>query len=154
MVYRPTLRPSRWQRQLLMATSLLLLASGLAWLALHYRSGAGGLPHPAQAWLMQVHGAGAFVALFASGLMAGHHIPAGWRHSGHHGQASQRRSGLLLCGLLGLAVLSGYLLYYFAPETVRPALGWGHAGVAVLMLGLGLQHGLQHRRRQRRHGRV
>ena len=153
-VYRPALRPSRWQRHLLIGTSLLLLASGLAWLALQYRSGSDGLPHPAQAWLMQLHGAGAFVALFAGGLMAGHHIPAGWRHSQRHGQASQRRSGLLLCGTLVLAVLSGYALYYFAPETVRPALGWGHAAVATLMLGLGLQHGLQHRQQHRRRTRA
>ena len=35
---------------------------------------------------------------------------------------------------------TGYLLFYFAPETVRPALGWAHAIVGMLAAGLLLRH--------------
>jgi len=120
-MHHDRLRPSRWQRQGLLAVGLLLAATGVAWLALHYRTGGDGLPHPAEGWLMRLHGAAAFAALFGAGLMAGHHIPAGWRAAQRPRHASQRRSGLLLCLMLGLGVVSGYTLYYFAPNgCVRP----------------------------------
>jgi len=39
-----------------------------------------------------------------------------------------------------LLVLSGYALYYFAPESVRPALGWAHAFVGLTMAVLIASH--------------
>ena len=45
----------------------------------------------------------------------------------------QRNSGALLCGIGALLVLSGYALYYFAPESLRPTLGWAHAFLGVTM---------------------
>lgn len=140
-------RPAPWQRHLLAATALLLVASGGAWLALHYSVGAGtdGLPHPAEAGLIKLHGAVAFAALFGGGLVAGHHIPATWRLAQRPRHAGQRRSGLLLCGLFGLASASGYALYYFAPEAVRPALGWAHAGAGLALAGAGAWHGMRAR---------
>jgi hypothetical protein len=109
-------------------------------------AGAGELPHPAEPWLMRLHGAAAFAALFATGLMAGHHIPAGWRQGRRPRHAGQRRSGLLLCGAAAAVVLSGYALYYLVPEAVRPALGWLHAGLGALLVGAGGWHGARARR--------
>jgi hypothetical protein len=144
------LRPAPWHRTWLAATALLLAATGAAWLALHYSVGAGTgeLPHPAEAWLMKLHGAAAFAALFGGGLVAGHHLPAAWRAAQRPRHAAQRRSGVLLCGSFALAVLTGYALYYFAPESLRATLGWAHAGIAVLAIGLGGWHGAQRRRRR------
>lgn len=137
---RPGFGLPRWQRRLLLAVLLLLAPSGVAWLALHYLAGAGAgeLPHPAEPWLMKLHGAGAFAALFAAGVLAGSHVGPGWRVSGV--QRRQRRSGLGLCALLGATALSAWALYYAAPEDVRPLLGWVHAGLGGTLAALGGWH--------------
>jgi len=131
----------RWQRVMLYGTGAALLLSGAAWLAIHYSVGAGSgeLPHPLEAWCLRVHGLASFAALFVLGAMAAAHIPQGWRLTGRRRWSGQRRSGLLLCIGSGLLALTGYLLFYFAPENLRPALGWVHAGIggAVLLLGIG-----------------
>ena len=139
-------RLARWQRRTLYATGGLLLASGALWLALHYGvgAGAGELPHPLEAWAMRVHGLAGCAALVMLGVLAAAHVPHGWRISGRLRWAGQRRSGVILCSLGAALVLSGYLLYYFAPDPIRPALGWVHAaaglGMALLLLS--------HRRRE------
>ena len=136
----PALTVARWQRRLMALTAGLLLGSGATWLAVHYLlgAGAGELPHPAEPWLMRLHGAGAFAALFAGGAIAGAHVQAGWRVSARLGR--QRGSGLALLSLLSLTVLSAYLLYYFAPEQWRGPLGWLHAGLGASLAGTGLWH--------------
>lgn len=121
-------------------TAALLLGSGATWLAVHYLlgAGAGELPHPAEPWLMRLHGAGAFAALFAGGAIAGAHVQAGWRVSARLGR--QRGSGIALLSLLSLTVLSAYLLYYFAPEAWRGLMGWMHAALGASLAGTGLWH--------------
>lgn len=125
----------RWQRHWLYTTGVLLSFTGFAWLAIHYSigAGAGELPHPVEAWSMRLHGLAAFAGLFGMGTLAAAHIPQGWRLSRHRRWAGQRVTGLVLCVLGGALVMSGYLLYYFAPEGIRPALGWIHSGVGVAM---------------------
>jgi hypothetical protein len=136
----PALTVARWQRWLLLGAAALLLASGGAWLAVHYLlgAGAGELPHPAEPWLMRLHGLGTFAALFAGGVIVGAHVPAGWRVSARLG--TQRRSGIALCSLLALTVLSAYLLYYFAPEEWRGLMGWTHAGLGTAATGIACWH--------------
>jgi hypothetical protein len=134
-----------WQRVVLYACGVLLLGSGAAWLGVHYSigAGAGELPHPLEAWLMRVHGLAGFAALFMLGVLAAHHIPHGWRLGARHRFAGQRKTGLLLTAFAGLLVLSGYMLYYFAPESIRPALGWAHTvfGAAITLLVLSHRRG-------------
>lgn len=129
----PRHRLPAWHRRLLQGSGLLLLATGGLWLALHYSvgAGAGELPHPLEAWCLRLHGAAAFAGLFVLGLLAATHIPQGWRLSERRRWSNQRRSGLWLCVGAATLVLTGYLLYYFAPETIRPALGWAHAAVGA-----------------------
>ena len=148
-MHRHGLRPSPLQRQGLALLAALLVISGAGWLALHYSLGAGNgeLPHPAEPWLMRLHGAAAFAALFAAGVMSGHHIPAAWRQAQRPRHRTQRRSGLLICTSAALVVLSGYALYYLVPEALRPALGWGHAGAGMLLVGAGCWHGARRRHR-------
>lgn len=124
----------RWQRLVLYAAGTLLLLTGGAWLAVHYSigAGAGELPHPFEAWSMRVHGLGAFAGTFALGALAAAHIPQGLRLSHRRRWAGQRRSGLSLCVLGGLLVGSGYALYYFAPEAIRPTLGLTHAVIGIV----------------------
>ena len=136
----PGLRLPRWQRWWLDASGAALLLTGLLWLAWHYRPGQGAdeLPHPLAAWLLRGHGLAAYAALFALGLVAAAHVPQGWRLSRRAPHAGQRGSGLGLCVMAGALALSGYGLYYFSPEWLRPGLGWGHAlvgvGLAVTLL--------------------
>jgi len=131
-----------WQRACLFGSGAVLLLTGGVWLVVHYAfgAGAGELPHPLEAWCLRLHGLAAFVALFVLGVLAAVHIPTGWRMSGRHRHAHQRGSGTALCVLAGVLVATGYLLYYFAPEPLRPALGWIHAGTGLGMSPLFLVH--------------
>ena len=141
-------RLPRWQRLALYLSGAVLLLSGVAWLVLHYSlgAGAGGLPHPLEAWSLRLHGLAAFGGLFVLGALAAAHVPQGWRLSHRRRWAGQRLSGVSLCALAALLVLTGYLLFYFAPEAVRPALGWLHAAAGLAMAVLLPAH----RRRARR----
>lgn len=132
----------RWQRLALYLTGGLLLLTGAAWLAIHYSigAGAGELPHPIEAWLLRLHGLLAFAGLFVLGVLAAGHIPQGWRLSHRRRWEGQRSSGVLLCAIGALLALSGYVLFYFAPESVRPALGWAHAFVGLTMAVLIASH--------------
>jgi hypothetical protein len=127
-----------WQRVCIYCAGALLLMTGAAWLALHYSVGE--LPHPAQAWLLRVHGLLGFVGLFLFGVLAAAHVPQGWRLTRRQRWAGQRNSGVALCALAVLLSATGYLLYYFAPESFRAALGWAHAGVGVTMAVLVAAH--------------
>ncbi len=119
------LRP--WQRRATDAVGALLLVTGLAWLPLHYGRGANALPLPAEAWLIRLHGLAAFGALFMLGVLAGSHVPHGWRATARGRGREQRRWGLALCVLAALLAATAYQLYYFAPDNLRPALGVAHS---------------------------
>lgn len=125
----------RWQRRALHASGAALLLTGILWLLVHYGlgAGAGELPHPLEGWSLRLHGLAAFVSLFVLGALAASHMPQGWRMSRRRHWAGQRRTGLGLCLLAGALVLSAYLLYYFAPESVRPALGGVHSALGIAM---------------------
>jgi hypothetical protein len=120
-----------WQKSVLYGAGTALLASGGAWLGLHYGRGDDALPSAIEPWAMRLHGLAAFAFLFALGALAATHIPTGWRTGTRPGRTRQRRSGLILCLLAGACALTGYLLYYFAPDTVRPALGFVHSGIGA-----------------------
>jgi len=126
---------SPWQRRGLYLTVVALLLTGLPWLALHYAlgSGAGELPHPLEAWLMRVHGLAAFAGLFMFGVIAGVHIPRGWRMSARLRWAKQRALGLIVSVLCGGLALSAYAMFYLLPEDWHAPVGWLHAGVGLLL---------------------
>ena len=126
--------------------------SGAAWLGLHYGRGADALPSPLEPWAMRVHGLAAFAALFALGALAAGHIPQGWRLSHRMRWARQRGSGVALCVLAATLVLTGYLLYYFAPDPIRPTLGWLHSGLGAAMAALVAVHRRLAESRRRRAG--
>ncbi len=140
---RASHRLPRWQFWLVIVVGMLALATGIGWLALHYAIGGGsgaGLPHAGESWLMKVHGLAGFGALFAFGVLAGAHVPQGWRASARRRWAGQRGTGVVLCGLAALLGLTAWLLYYFAPEALRPALGWLHTALGLAMAGVVLVH--------------
>jgi hypothetical protein len=122
-----------WQRLLLYVAGVLLLVSGAGWLVLHLARASDALPSPFEAWSMRIHGLAAFAVIFVFGALAAAHIPQGWRISHRWRWERQRGSGVALCVLAATVALTGYLLYYFAPEAVRPALGWLHSGLGTAM---------------------
>lgn len=135
-------RLPRWQVIWLLLIGVALLGSGAVWLALHYSvgAGAGELPHPAEPWLMRMHGLAAMGALFVLGALAGAHIPQGWRIAHRVSRAGQRRSGVAMVVLAALLAFTGYVLYYFAPEAWRPSIGWVHAALGLALASLSLGH--------------
>jgi len=118
---------ARWQKVCLDAALIVQLLSGGLWLIVHYTIGAGseeiGLPHWSEAWLMRLHGFAAFVILVAIGSFFAVHVPRGWRIRGLRGIDLT----MLVC--LAVTVITAYCLYYFAPDSIRPSLGWLHAGL-------------------------
>jgi hypothetical protein len=147
-VVRSVHRLSRWQRQVLYAAGLVLLVTGVAWLALHYGRGDESLPSALEPWAMRLHGLAALAVVFTFGALAASHIPHGWRWTHRLRWAQQRASGVALCTLAAGLVLTGYLLYYFAPDNVRPALGWLHSVLGVAMAALVVAHRRRARRRR------
>jgi hypothetical protein len=53
--------------------------------------------------------------------------------------------------MLGVLVLSGYALYYFAPEPLRPSIGLVHAAIGIALSVLLLWHRRGSRRAMPRH---
>ncbi|HJV70091.1 hypothetical protein [Ideonella sp.] len=148
------LRLPTWQRRVLHGAAWSLLATGVVWLAVHYSIGAGAdeLPHPLEVLCLRLHGAAAFVGLFALGVLAAGHVPAGWRvtrgAARRARRGAQRHTGVALLSLAAVLAGTGYALYYVTPEDWRPAVGWLHAGAGLLMAVLGVVHG----RWMRQHG--
>jgi hypothetical protein len=132
----------RWQRLGLYWVGAALLLTGIIWLAVHYSvgSGAGELPHPVEVWSLRLHGLAAFAGLFVLGVLAAAHIPQGWRLSQRRLWEGQRNTGVLLCVIAALLTLTGYALFYFASESLRPALGWAHAVIGGAMALLIASH--------------
>ena len=137
---RPLHRLPGWQRITLYASGLVLTATGTGWLAVHYTRAQDALPSPLEPWAMRLHGLAGFAALFVFGALAAAHVPQGWRLSARLPWARQRGTGLALCALAGSLALTGYLLYYFAPEGIRAPLGWVHSALGLAALLLVLVH--------------
>jgi len=142
----PLLKLPGWHKRWLYTSFTVLAATGLAWLLLHYSREADALPSPAEAWLMRAHGLASMAALMGLGMVAGSHVPAGWRLSAQAGRLAQRRSGLWLSAGLSAVVLLAYGLLYLVPEAWHETAGWAHAGLALGVTGLWAWH------RPRRHG--
>lgn len=121
-------------RRLLLLALASLALTGLAWTALDLAYGIG--PAEAQAaqlakaWLGRLHGAVAMAALVALGSVLPLHLPAGWKARAH------LASGLSVSAIAGALIVSGYLLYYAADESVRSVSVYAHvaAGIAACVL--------------------
>lgn len=131
MLHLKTARLARWQIRLLVWSGTALWLSGAAWLLLHYygqRPGEFGPEiNPAEPWMLRLHGAALIPALLGIGSLLVVHVWRGWQYR------SQRTVGVALLGVLGLLVLTGYLLYYTDEE-------WGRRWISLAhwVVGLGV----------------
>lgn len=114
----------RWAKLTLYGNLLLSLATGMTWFALHrwgQVEGEFGMePHPAEPWLLRIHGASAFLILIGFGYLLATHLTVGWR------SRRNRPLGLSLVVCLALLAASGYLLYYASGEGFRDTVSWVH----------------------------
>jgi hypothetical protein len=65
------------------------------------------------------------------------------RRSREQRRRQQRLTGLVQLGLATALVLTGYTLYYLAPEDWRPTVGWIHASLGLLMALTAWAHGVR-----------
>ena len=105
--------------------------TGVAWWVLHrwfqVAGEFGPSPHPAEHWLIRLHGAAAFATLVLLGSLLPLHVKRAWL------ARRNRRSGGLMLLLNALLTLTGYALYYVGGEQLRAT-----ASTAHLLLGLAL----------------
>jgi hypothetical protein len=98
--------------------------SGSLWLLLHYffvRQTDFGLTHnPLEHWSLVAHGALAFATLWLLGFLWGTHIVKRWRLRRH------RKTGGVLFVVMGVLVLTGYLLYYVSGDQTRDVTAYVH----------------------------
>ena len=114
----------------------LLFTSGLFWLAFHYFLRAHGqfgeTPHPLEPWWLRLHGGAAMLFLLVVGSLLPIHVRRGW-----HQRKNLRLGIVLLCVAL-LLTCSGYALYYFGGEEMRPFISAFHwiigLGTPVLLI--------------------
>lgn len=103
--------------------------TGALWLLFHHflmRSGPfGATPHPAEPWLLKVHGAAAFLATWIFGLIWGVHVSKALPFK------KRKASGLAVVVLTMVLIVTGYLLYYVGGDAVRQAISISHWAIGL-----------------------
>ena len=144
MLHLKSAKLARWQIRLLCWSGAVLWLSGVAWLLLHYygqiQGEFGPEANPWEPWMLRLHGAAMIAGLLAAGTLLVVHVWRGWGYRG------QRVLGSLLTAILGLLIISGYMLYYVGSETVRPWASIVHWVIGLVLLPVFLLHYLQGRR--------
>ncbi|MFZ5635315.1 MAG: hypothetical protein ACOY82_01880 [Pseudomonadota bacterium] len=100
--------------------------------------------HPWQSPILAAHGAFAFLMLLAIGSLWLNHVPSSWR------SGRSRSLGITLIVVTALMVISGWVLYYAAGETLRPLIGNMHFALGLLLPAAVATH-IVLGRRSRRH---
>lgn len=117
MTHTRSARLAKWQIWLLTLSGSILWLSGGAWLLLHYfgriEGEFGPEINPLEPWMLRLHGAALIPALLGFGGLFVVHMPKGWK------DRRQRNIGLGLTALVGLLILTGYLLYYLGSDGLR-----------------------------------
>ena len=141
LAHRPRLYLSRRRKFAVYAIIGATWGSGVAWLFFHYllmRQGKfGPEPHPFETWSLALHGACAFAALWLGGLLWPTHIVPWWTGG------ERRSSGIVLIGMAGVLIVSGYLLYYAGGDGARGWIELLHWMVGLLLAIALLVHALR-----------
>jgi hypothetical protein len=150
----PPMRLSRHHRQWIYAVGGSLVGSGVGWLIAHYllvsASPFGETHHPAEPWLLKLHGAAVMAFLVVLGTILPGHVTRAWSLRKNCVQSVRRNivTGILMLSLVAALVLTGYALYYSGNEDLRPYISTGH-----WVVGLAAAAGFyQHRRGRLKRG--
>jgi len=119
-------------RRALYAALAALIGTGAWWLVVHYAESEDLARLAREAIALKLHGAAAFVTLFALGAMSASHARRGWALE------RNRSSGSVLIAAFALLTATGYALYYLVDDATRPPVSLLHwiAGVALAPLVL------------------
>jgi hypothetical protein len=133
-------RHERW----IYAVLAFVYLTGIVWIVLHYGvTRTRGPDDPwrvVETWTLAAHGAAAMLALVAAGSMLAVHVPTAWA------LGRNLASGAGMLALLGLLVITGWLLYYASGEATREWSSYLHM-VAGTVGPLGLLWHLAYRKR-------
>jgi hypothetical protein len=123
-----------------------LFLSGALWLVFHQwvqvPGEFGERPHPLELWWLRLHGAAAMLVLVVLGSLLPVHVRRGWH------QRKNLLAGTILATFALLLIGSGYALYYFGGEEVRPWISAFHWVLGLAALPLLMWH-IRRGRRQR-----
>ncbi len=129
---------ARWQIWLLTVSGTILWLTGAGWLLLHYYGQVQGEfgveTNPLEPWFLRIHGLVLIPALLGFGGLMVVHIPKGWKDK------SQRVAGVALTAVMGVLILSGYLLYYLGIEWLRDWTSIIHWGIGLTLPALFVWH--------------
>ncbi|MBU1215679.1 MAG: hypothetical protein KKF58_01525 [Gammaproteobacteria bacterium] len=123
-------RLSSSARNTVLLCSLLVIASGAAWMIL------GGMVdtqnyadplHTIRHRMLVLHGVAAYVLVWMAGRLSSLHQQGNWR--AHR----NRRNGALLTAVLALLAVSGLCLYYPPHEDWREAISQLHQGLGIAL---------------------
>jgi hypothetical protein len=144
MQHLRTAKLARWQIQLLCWSGGILWLTGAAWLLLHnfgqIKGAFGPETNPLEPWMLRLHGMAMIASLVGVGSLLVVHVWKGWAYP------HQKLIGSLLLGIVGVLVLTGYLLYYVGSEEQRNLISLIHWLVGLLLPIIFLVH---YRRRNR-----
>ncbi len=134
---------ARWQIWLLIISGSVLWLSGAAWLLLHYYGqveGEFGLEtNPLEPWILRLHGLVLIPALLGFGGLFVVHMPKGWKDRHQH------NIGIGLTALIGVLILTGYLLYYVGDDGLRSWSSIAHWGIGLATPVIFIWHYLGHK---------
>ncbi len=127
----PSIRFSSLKLRTLWMIGVGVWLSGGLWMLFHYfltkQGEFGPTSNPLEPWLLKLHGAFAFAAIWLFGLVWGTHMAVAWPIR------RRRLSGSLFAAAISWLVLSGYLLYYTANETARSVVSLSHGGIGLAL---------------------
>ncbi|CAJ0817186.1 hypothetical protein LMG19087_03013 [Ralstonia wenshanensis] len=119
-------RLSARRRWLVYGAFAVLLATGLAWLVMHFSDDGSEVGTLVLAWSMKLHGAAAMAALYLFGMLWGPHIRNAWMRK------RNRAAGALLGSLSLILVATGYALYYVNGQLLRESAEYLHWSAGLL----------------------
>jgi hypothetical protein len=128
---RPTRLP-RWHEWAIYLGFAALLVTGLAWLGLdrwvRVAGDFGPEHHPAQNWMLIVHGTAAYLFLLVAGALIPVHVKVGWSID------KNRTTGVTLASILGLLAVTALGLYYLGDDAARSWSSLAHWVIGIVAL--------------------
>jgi hypothetical protein len=132
------LRLSGGHKRWVYRVSYVVFLTGVLWLVFHYflrqQGEFGETAHPLEVWWLRLHGAGAMGALLIVGSLLPIHVRTGWH------QSRNLALGIGLLALTSILILTGYALYYFGGEELRPILSILHWAVGLVAAAVLVWH--------------
>ncbi|MGI8889532.1 MAG: hypothetical protein ACR2G0_01955 [Chthoniobacterales bacterium] len=128
---RNSIQLSRRHEWVVYGVSALVFATGSVWAWLHYfgmTPGEFGEVSPAETWILKAHGGAAMAMLIMLGTLFPMHVKFAWR------ARRNLRTGLSLCALLFLLIMTGYGLYYAGGEHLRAWTSSVHLWIGLLFV--------------------